>query len=52
METLTLRADYTYTDAIDAATKLALLRRPRNKTSVNADWQATAGPEPGCDLAG
>lgn len=40
LETLTLRADYTYTDAIDAATHLALLRRPRNKVSVTADWQA------------
>ena len=41
METLTLRADYTYTDALDAGTKLALLRRPRHKASVGADWQAT-----------
>jgi vitamin B12 transporter len=41
LETLTLRTDYTYTDAIDAATHLALLRRPRHKASLNADWQAT-----------
>jgi vitamin B12 transporter len=41
LDTLTLRADYTYTDALDAGTKLALLRRPRHKASVNADWQAT-----------
>jgi len=41
LDTLTLRADYTYTDAIDAATHLALLRRPRNKVSVEAQWQAT-----------
>ena len=41
LETLTLRGDYTYTDAIDAGTKLALLRRPRHKASLNADWQAT-----------
>ncbi len=40
METLSLRADYTYTDALDAATKLALLRRPRHKASIGADWQA------------
>ena len=40
-ETLTFRADYTYTDALDAGTKLALLRRPRHKASVNAGWQAT-----------
>ena len=42
LETLTLRADYTYTDALDAGTRLALLRRPRHKASVNADWQATS----------
>jgi len=41
LDALTLRADYTYTDALDAGTKLALLRRPRHKASVNADWQAT-----------
>ena len=41
LDTLTLRADYTYTDALDAGTKLVLLRRPRHKASVNADWQAT-----------
>ncbi|HET7084857.1 MAG TPA: TonB-dependent receptor [Rhizomicrobium sp.] len=41
LDTLTLRADYTYTDALDAATKLALLRRPRHKVSVSGDWQAT-----------
>ena len=40
LDVLTLRADYTYTDALDAGTKLALLRRPRHKASVNADWQA------------
>jgi vitamin B12 transporter len=36
-----LRADYTYTDALDAATRLALLRRPRHKASLSAGWQAT-----------
>jgi len=41
LDTLTLRADYTYTDALDAGTRLALLRRPRHKVSVDADWQAT-----------
>jgi vitamin B12 transporter len=40
-DTVTLRADYTYTDAIDASTHLALLRRPRNKFSLTGDWQAT-----------
>ncbi len=39
-DTLSLRADYTYTDAIDAATRLALLRRPRNQLSLTGDWQA------------
>ena len=41
LETLTVRASYTYTDALDAATHLALLRRPRHKASLGADWQAT-----------
>jgi vitamin B12 transporter len=41
LDTLTLRADYTYTDALDATTRLALLRRPRHKASVGGDWQAT-----------
>jgi len=41
LDTLTFRADYTYTDALDAGTKLALLRRPRHKASVGADWQAS-----------
>ena len=40
LETLTFRADYTYTDSLDAATRAALLRRPRNKASLGADWQA------------
>ena len=40
LDTLSLRADYTYTDALDASTRLALLRRPRHKASVGADWQA------------
>ncbi|MBV9548171.1 MAG: TonB-dependent receptor [Alphaproteobacteria bacterium] len=39
METLRLRADYTYTDATDGATGLELLRRPRNKVSLAAGWQ-------------
>jgi vitamin B12 transporter len=38
-QTLRLRADYTYTDAIDGTTGLELLRRPRNKVSLNAGWQ-------------
>lgn len=41
LDTLNLGLDYTYTDAIDAGTKLALLRRPRHKVSATGDWQAT-----------
>ena len=33
-----LRADYTYTKAIDVLTGLELLRRPRDKASVTAAW--------------
>jgi vitamin B12 transporter len=35
---LWLRADYTYTEARDDTTGLALLRRPANKASVSAIW--------------
>ena len=35
---LTLRADYTYTEARDDTTGLALLRRPTNKASLSAIW--------------
>ena len=38
---LSLRADYTYTEAKDDVTGLELLRRPRNKASVTALWRAT-----------
>ncbi len=39
LDMLHLRADYSYTDAIDASTGLGLLRRPRNKASLAADWR-------------
>jgi vitamin B12 transporter len=39
--TLTFRFDYTYTQATDEATQLELLRRPKNKESLNTNWQAT-----------
>ena len=39
--TLKIRADYTYTWAIDATTDKELLRRPRHKASLTADWNAT-----------
>jgi len=35
---LTLRTDYTYTDAMDEIAHQQLLRRPRNKGSVSAVW--------------
>jgi vitamin B12 transporter len=35
---LKVRADYTYTKAIDAILDLELLRRPRHKYSVNVAW--------------
>lgn len=40
LETLTFRADYSYTDSVDGSTRAALLRRPRHKASLGADWQA------------
>jgi vitamin B12 transporter len=43
LETLSFRASYTYTDALDTASHLALLRRPRHKASLGADWQAMDG---------
>jgi len=46
-QTLNLRADYTYTDAIDGTTGLELLRRPRNKASLNAAWRFL--PQAGLD---
>ncbi len=38
---LTLRADYTYTLAMDAKLSEELLRRPKHKVSLEAKWQAT-----------
>jgi vitamin B12 transporter len=40
-EGLSLRADYTYTDATDEVKHQQLARNPRHKASVTADWQAT-----------
>jgi vitamin B12 transporter len=39
---LTLRVDYTYTQATDDTTQQELLRRPKNKASLTALWQATS----------
>ncbi len=41
MRDVTLRADYTYTIANDDILKEELLRRPKNKASAKATWQAT-----------
>src|SRR5207253_10106349 len=38
---LTLRLDYTYTEATDDVLQQELLRRPRHKGTLNADWQLT-----------
>jgi len=38
---VTLRADYTYTNAVDDILHQELLRRPRDKASLNATWQVT-----------
>lgn len=38
---LSLRADYTYTDAHNAILDEALVRRPKHKLTLNARWQAT-----------
>ena len=40
-ERVRLRGDYTYTDARNAVTDMLLLRRPRNKASLTASWNAT-----------
>ncbi|MFL6600075.1 MAG: TonB-dependent receptor plug domain-containing protein [Steroidobacteraceae bacterium] len=40
IKAVTLRADYTYTQAIDDGSDQELLRRPKHKASLNAAWQA------------
>jgi vitamin B12 transporter len=42
VKTVTLRADYTYTQATDDGSGQQLLRRPKHKASLNAAWQATS----------
>ena len=39
---LTLRIDYTYTEASDDVSQQELLRRPKNQGTFLAQWQATA----------
>lgn len=38
-DTVRLRADYTYTEALNLKTHLDLLRRPRDKASLSLGWQ-------------
>ena len=40
-DTLKLRADYTYTEALDVIRHQELVRRPKTKISADARWQAT-----------
>jgi vitamin B12 transporter len=40
--TLDLRADYTYTLAMDDDTGMALIRRPKHKASLTASWRPMA----------
>ena len=40
-QSLTLRLDYTYTEATDDILHQELLRRPKHKASFNGTWQAT-----------
>ncbi len=40
IRTLTLRLDYTFTEATDEIAHLTLLRRPKNKESLVTAWQA------------
>jgi vitamin B12 transporter len=42
MKELTLRLDYTYTEATDEVLHQELLRRPKHKGTLLAQWQATS----------
>jgi vitamin B12 transporter len=39
LEDVSFRADYTFTEAVDKGTSLALIRRPNHKASVTGGWQ-------------
>ncbi len=41
VQTVSLRVDYTYTEAQDDILQQELLRRPKNKWNFDARWQAT-----------
>ena len=47
---LTLRLDYTYTQATDDELQQELLRRPKNKASLDANWQTTSALSFNVDL--
>ncbi len=40
LDTVKLRLDYTYTEALDLALRQELVRRPKNKVSGDVRWQA------------
>jgi vitamin B12 transporter len=42
LQALTLRLDYTFTEATDEISHEELLRRPKHKGTLNADWRPTA----------
>ena len=42
LQQLTLRVDYTYTEATDDVLNQPLLRRPKNRGTLDASWQATS----------
>jgi vitamin B12 transporter len=41
LRSVTLRLDYTYTEATDEILHEELVRRPKHKASLNGNWQAT-----------
>ena len=43
LDTLSLRADYTYTEATDDIQHQQLLRRPKHKVGFDANWKAMPG---------
>lgn len=52
LASLSLRADYTYTEANDEILHLELLRRPKNKASLDVKWQATQALSFDADILG
>ena len=47
---LTLRLDYTYTEATDDELQQELLRRPKHKATLNANWEVTSAVSFDVDL--